>query len=64
MRFVADDALEVYVTTESMYRKYRHMTENPRVALVVDGDYNLQLEGCGHTHTAGCKPLTKFATPG
>jgi uncharacterized pyridoxamine 5'-phosphate oxidase family protein len=45
VRFVANDALDVYITTESNYRKYRNMTENPRVALVVDGEANLQLEG-------------------
>jgi len=46
VRFVADDSLDVYVTTESTYRKYRNMERNPEVAVVVDGDrYNLQLEG-------------------
>ncbi len=45
VRFVADDDLDVYVTTGSTYRKYRNMTRNPDVAVVVDGDDNLQLEG-------------------
>jgi uncharacterized pyridoxamine 5'-phosphate oxidase family protein len=45
VRFVADDTLDVYITTESTYRKYHNMTQNPSVALVVDGRYNLQLEG-------------------
>lgn len=45
VRFVTDNDLNVHVTTESPYRKYENMTENPRVAVVVDGDDNLQLEG-------------------
>ena len=45
VRFVTDDDLNVHVTTESPYRKYENVTENPRVAVVVDGDDNLQLEG-------------------
>ncbi|ERH13883.1 MAG: putative flavin-nucleotide-binding protein [halophilic archaeon J07HB67] len=45
VRFVTDNELNVHVTTESPYRKYANMTENPRVAVVVDGDDNLQLEG-------------------
>jgi len=46
VRFVADDELNVFVTTESVYRKYENMTQNPRVAVVVDGaGGNLQLEG-------------------
>jgi Pyridoxamine 5''-phosphate oxidase. len=46
IRFVSDQNLDMYITTESMYRKYENMTVNPRVALVVDGSqYNLQLEG-------------------
>ena len=45
VRFVTDDDLNVHVTTESPYRKYDNMIENPRVAVVVDGDDNLQLEG-------------------
>lgn len=45
VRFVTDDDLNVHVTTESPYRKYGNVTENPRVAVVVDGDDNLQLEG-------------------
>ena len=45
VRFVADDTLDVYITTESTYRKYHNMTQNPGVALVVDGRSNLQLEG-------------------
>ena len=45
VRFVTDGELNVQITTESPYRKYDNMTENPRVAVVVDGDDNLQLEG-------------------
>ena len=45
VRFVASDALDVYVTTQSTYRKYRNMVSNERVAIVVDGASNLQLEG-------------------
>lgn len=45
VRFVADDALDVYVTTQSNYRKYRNVARNERVALVVDGASNVQLEG-------------------
>jgi uncharacterized pyridoxamine 5'-phosphate oxidase family protein len=46
VRFVTDDDLNVFVTTESVYRKYENMTRNPSVAIVVDGDEgNLQLEG-------------------
>ena len=46
IRFVSDQNLDLYITTESMYRKYENMTLNPRVALVVDeAQYNLQLEG-------------------
>lgn len=46
VRFVADEALNLYITTESTYRKYRNMTANPAVAVVVDSDEgNLQLEG-------------------
>jgi Pyridoxamine 5''-phosphate oxidase. len=46
IRFVSDQNLDLYITTESMYRKYENMTVNPRVALVVDeAQYNLQLEG-------------------
>lgn len=53
VRFVADDDLDVYVTTGSTYRKYRNMARNPEVAVVVDGDrYNLQLEGTA-TEVAG-----------
>jgi uncharacterized protein YhbP (UPF0306 family) len=47
VRFVADDEFNVYINTATNYRKYANMTENPRVAVVVDGDArNLQLEGC------------------
>jgi nitroimidazol reductase NimA-like FMN-containing flavoprotein (pyridoxamine 5'-phosphate oxidase superfamily) len=53
VRFVADDSLNLYVTTESNYRKYENLTRNPAVALVVDGErYNLQLEGTA-TEIAG-----------
>ena len=45
VRFVSDENLDVYITTESMYQKYEHLTANPRVALVVEGAYNLQMEG-------------------
>lgn len=45
VRFVADDELNLAVTTERPYQKYANLTENPRVAVVVDGEYNLQLEG-------------------
>lgn len=46
VRFVSDDELNVYVTTQSTARKYRNLRENPAVAIVVDGDdTNLQLEG-------------------
>ncbi|MFB6193483.1 MAG: pyridoxamine 5'-phosphate oxidase family protein [Halobaculum sp.] len=45
VRFVADDAFDLYVTTQSTYRKYHNVTANPRVAVVVDGPDNLQLEG-------------------
>lgn len=46
VRFVADDALDVYLNTGTTYRKYENLTANPRVAVVVDGERrNLQLEG-------------------
>ncbi|MEZ3118113.1 pyridoxamine 5'-phosphate oxidase family protein [Halobaculum sp. MBLA0147] len=45
VRFVATDKLNIYITTERPYQKYANLTENPRVAVVVDGEYNLQLEG-------------------
>lgn len=46
VRFVADDACNVYVNTATEYRKCENMRANPRVAVVVDGDeHNLQLEG-------------------
>lgn len=46
VRFVADEAYNVYINTATTYRKYENMTTNPRVAVVVDGhDENLQLEG-------------------
>jgi nitroimidazol reductase NimA-like FMN-containing flavoprotein (pyridoxamine 5'-phosphate oxidase superfamily) len=47
VRFVADDEFNVYINTATTYRKYANMAENPRVAVVVNGDTgNLQLEGC------------------
>ncbi|MXR52427.1 pyridoxamine 5'-phosphate oxidase family protein [Halovenus sp. WSH3] len=46
VRFVSDDDLDLYVTTESMYRKCDNMRANPAVAVVVDGTQgNLQLSG-------------------
>ena len=51
VRFVADDALDVYVTTQSNYRKYRNVADNERVALVVDGFSNLQMEGAAREAT-------------
>ncbi|ERH09972.1 MAG: pyridoxamine 5'-phosphate oxidase [halophilic archaeon J07HX64] len=60
VRFVADDALDVYITTESMYQKYRNMSENPRVALVVDGDANLQLKGAAtEVHGEAVDPIER-----
>jgi nitroimidazol reductase NimA-like FMN-containing flavoprotein (pyridoxamine 5'-phosphate oxidase superfamily) len=46
VRFVHDDEFTIGINTIESYRKYEHLTANPRVAVVVDGaDENLQLEG-------------------
>lgn len=46
VRYVSDQDLNLSITTQLTYRKYENMTENTRVALVVEGAAgNLQLEG-------------------
>lgn len=46
VRYMCDDDFNIYINSGSTYRKYQNMKENPRVAVVVNGEYkNIQLEG-------------------
>lgn len=46
VRYMSDKDFNIYVNSGSTYRKYQNMKENPRVAVVVNGDYkNIQIEG-------------------
>lgn len=46
VRYMSDDEFNIYINSGSTYRKYQNMKENPRVAVVVNGERkNIQLEG-------------------
>jgi nitroimidazol reductase NimA-like FMN-containing flavoprotein (pyridoxamine 5'-phosphate oxidase superfamily) len=46
VRYMSDDDFNIYINSGSTYRKYQNMKENPRVAVVINGEYrNIQLEG-------------------
>lgn len=50
VRYMNDDNFNIYINSGSTYRKYENMKSNPRVAIVVNGQYNdsyynLQIEG-------------------
>jgi uncharacterized protein YhbP (UPF0306 family) len=45
IRFVADEELNLSITTQLSAKKYENLTANSAVAVVIDGSDNLQLEG-------------------
>lgn len=45
IRFVADEELNLSITTQLSAKKYENLTANSAVAVVIDGADNLQLEG-------------------
>lgn len=46
VRYMCDETFNVFINSGDTYRKYENMIQNPRVAVVVNGEYkNLQLEG-------------------